>query len=68
MRLKRYRMRRTAQVGGIAAEPGQKVTGFLEVPGAGVALPITLVVPFGLTPNAPMDSVAKWAGRISRGL
>ena len=36
-------MKRTVRVGGLAAEPGQKAAGFLEVPGTGVALPITLV-------------------------
>lgn len=36
-------MKGTVRVDGVAAEPGQKASGFLEVPSTGVALPITLV-------------------------
>jgi predicted deacylase len=36
-------MRRTAQVGGVKAGPGEKVAGFLEVPGTNVHIPLTLV-------------------------
>src|SRR2546427_11359914 len=36
-------MKRTLQVGGVAAKAGRKVAGFLEVSGTDVRMPLTLV-------------------------